>query len=93
LFFKKRDLDVGVFPPFFGQNLDANIVILVGSETAIITIYLAVQNDGRSPRRQWLARHLEFCGRDGLKPVRGLYGWRVIRDNAKNTYERAEKCH
>ena len=39
----------------------------MGCEPIVVPIYLAVENDRRSARRLWLARHLQFFGRDWLE--------------------------
>ena len=57
-----RDFDVGVLPPFFGQYLDAEIIVLVGGAPGIVPIHLAEQNDRRRARRLRLPGHLQFFG-------------------------------
>src|SRR5260370_14866814 len=41
IFFEKWDLNVRIFPPLFGQNLDSDVVVLMGRKAGIIAIDLA----------------------------------------------------
>src|SRR5258705_2353094 len=62
------NLDVRMFPTLFGEDLDSVVVILVyGSTTAVVSIYFAEQNDGRSTRCFVLAGHLQLIPRHRLE--------------------------
>jgi hypothetical protein len=53
--------------PLFGQDLDPNVIVFMRSTPIVIPVYLPVQNNGGRSRRQWLARHLDLIGRNGLE--------------------------
>ena len=57
---EKGDFDVGVFAPLFGEDLDADVVVLMRSVPVVVAVDLAVQDDGGRSRSQGLARHLQF---------------------------------
>jgi len=67
---KKRNLDIGVFPAFFGQDLDAEIDVFVSGVSTVIAINLTIENDGGRSRSLGLAGHLQFFGRHGLETHR-----------------------
>ena len=58
----KRNLDVCVLSPFLRKDLDADVVVFRGTapplNSHIVPVHLAVQIDGRSPRRFRHTGHL-----------------------------------
>jgi hypothetical protein len=50
VFLEKRDLDIGVLSAFFGENLDAEVVVFVGGPTVVVSVDLSVENDGGRAR-------------------------------------------
>src|SRR5580693_1617046 len=52
----KRDLDVSLLPSRFGEDLNPDVVVFVGSPPVVIAVDLAVQDDGRSAGSERLAR-------------------------------------
>src|ERR1700739_3513366 len=50
-------LDVGILSSLFGQDLDPDIGILVPGAGIVVTVHLAVENDGRRARSQRLGSH------------------------------------
>jgi len=85
---EKRNLHVGVLAPFFGEDLDADVAVLMIGH--IVAVHLAVQN---YRRRAWSFRdagHLQFRGRDGL-PFIGIHLHRRAREEIRAATTDEEK--
>src|SRR5579864_1781541 len=67
LILEKGDLNIGVLAALFGQNLDAEVNVLVSRETAVVAVDLPEKNNGRRSGSFGLAGHLQFLLRDRLK--------------------------
>src|ERR1039457_894239 len=63
IFFVEWNFDVGILTSFFGEDLDAYIVVFMGSVDIVIPIHLSEQDNRRRPWRHGFARHVELFGR------------------------------
>ena len=60
------DLHVGILAAFLGENLLADIVVLVGPHRiTVVPIHLAVKSDGGRPGGFWIAGHLQLFRSNG----------------------------
>src|SRR6185312_2800768 len=64
-----RDLHVGVFLAFVGENLDA--VVAGAIVLVVVAEVLVIEHHGSGVRRLGLRRHLEFFRRNWLPAIKG----------------------
>src|SRR5579872_1532238 len=87
----ERNFNVTVFPTVLGEDLDPEIDVLVGGESAVVTVDLAEKNDSWSAGCFWLAGHLQLIGRNGLETHRpGRRGEKIGKQKSSERALREE---
>ena len=66
---KKGISTSAVLPAFFGEDLDADVVVFVRGKPVVVPVDLTIENDGRRAGSQRFARHLQFFRRNRLKAL------------------------
>src|ERR1700683_755095 len=83
----KRNFYASVLPPFLGQNLDSDVVILVSSLAVVVPVDLTVKDDRRGAGSERFARHFQFFRRNGLEAhAREDGGWRTLSNGQNQEY-------
>src|SRR6266446_3873217 len=85
---EEGDLDVGILPPLFSENLDAFVVVLV-TIAAVVAVHLAVKINRRRTRSFGDAGHLQLFRRDRQPFVAGA--GRVYKAHDSRQYKDSQK--
>src|SRR5438874_6923986 len=79
--FGKWNLNIRVFTALFGQDFDADVVVLSVGPAAIVLVHFAIKDDGRGAGRKGLTGHLQLFWGDGQEALAGAGGQREGEEN------------